>query len=196
MLEPATPLRVVDQIRRRDWRNGSAALGSNDLGRQRTVGDPLSGRALIGPVGPIRLRVRGKQVEMDVQQGLPKAFSPGKPSIFGLYKPNLGGGGGIRTCDQGLMSSWLSGLWVVGVVRSCPVFGGNTPEFRASGCRRPGAVRREQRKMDVEMDVRQGREGAAFTSLRAPSLRIYCPVDPVQWHCFDSWVFIRLPGTR
>jgi hypothetical protein len=51
------------------------------------------------------------------------------------------------------MSSWLSGLWVVGVVRSCPVFGGIKPETTVSGCGRSGAVRREQSEMDVEMDV-------------------------------------------
>jgi hypothetical protein len=70
-----------------------------------------------------------------------------------LHKPYFGGGGGIRTCDQGLMSSWLSGLRMVGVVRSYPVFGGIKPEIAVSGCGRPGAVFREQSEMDVEMDV-------------------------------------------
>jgi hypothetical protein len=43
--------------------------------------------------------------EMDVKQGLSKPFPLRNPSIFGLCKPNPGGGGGIRTCGQGLMSS-------------------------------------------------------------------------------------------
>jgi hypothetical protein len=47
------------------------------------------------------------------------------------------------------MSSWLLGLWVVGAIRLCPVFGGNKPKIEVSGYRRPGADRREQREMDV-----------------------------------------------
>jgi len=51
----------------------------------------------------------GMDVEMDVWQGLPKTILLRKPFIFGLYKPNAGGGGGIRTCDQGLMSPFWHG---------------------------------------------------------------------------------------
>ncbi len=51
--------------------------------------------------------------------------------------------------EQRIMSSWPSGLWVAGVVRSRPVFGGSKPNVETSGCRRPGAVGREQREMDV-----------------------------------------------
>jgi hypothetical protein len=43
--------------------------------------------------------VRGLVVEMVVEQGFPEPFSLRRPSIFGLHKPNSGGGGGIRTCD-------------------------------------------------------------------------------------------------
>jgi hypothetical protein len=73
--------------------------------------------------------------------------------FFGLYEPNSGGGGWTRTSDKGLMSSWLSGSWLVGVVRSYPVFRGDKPKIAMSGCRRPGAAHREQSEMDVEMDV-------------------------------------------
>jgi hypothetical protein len=34
-------------------------------------------------------------VEMDVQQGLPEPILLRKPLVFGLHKPNSGGGGGI-----------------------------------------------------------------------------------------------------
>jgi hypothetical protein len=54
------------------------------------------------------------------------------------------------------MSSWLPGLWVFAAIRSCPVFGRNKPKIELSGCRGPGAVRREQTEMDVKMDVQQG----------------------------------------
>jgi hypothetical protein len=47
---------------------------------------------------------------MDVQQGLLKPFQPSIPFNFGLYKPNSGGGGWVRTSDARLMSSWPSGL--------------------------------------------------------------------------------------
>jgi hypothetical protein len=90
---------------------------------------------------------------MDVQQGLPKPPSLGKPSLFGLYKPNPGGGGWTRTSDKGLMSSWLWGSLLVVIGRLRPVFGGNKPKSAMSSYRRPGAVRREQREMDVKMDV-------------------------------------------
>src|SRR5947209_9320220 len=77
-------------------------------------------------------------------------FSLRKPLKFGLFKPIFGGGGGIRTCDQGLMSSWLFGSPLVTADRCRPVFGGNKPKAEVSGCRRPGAVCREQSEMDVE----------------------------------------------
>src|SRR5205807_1459057 len=64
-----------------------------------------------------------------------------------------GGGGGIRTCDQGLMSSWPWRSLVFGAIRPCAVFGGNKPKVEVSGCPRPGAVCRERREMDVKMDV-------------------------------------------
>ena len=68
--------------------------------------------------------VHGLVVEMVVGQwkwlwgkGLPEPFSLRKPSIFGLNKPDSGGGGWVRTSDTGLMSSWLPGLSMAGAIR-------------------------------------------------------------------------------
>ncbi len=66
-------------------------------------------------------------MEMDVQQGLPKPLSLGKPLIFGSCKPNSRSGGWTRTSNKGLMSSWLSSLWVIAAIRSSPAFGENKP---------------------------------------------------------------------
>jgi hypothetical protein len=103
MLETVTLLHSAGENRRRTWGNGAAPRVLNDLEQQRTPNDPLRDLAPIGSFRAPKVRV----TEMDVEQGLPKPLSLGKPSSFGLYKPNSGGGGGIRTCDQGLMSSWL-----------------------------------------------------------------------------------------
>jgi hypothetical protein len=47
----------------------------------------------------------GMAVEMAVNQGLVGPLSGPKYPLFGLYKPNSGGGGWTRTSDKGLMSS-------------------------------------------------------------------------------------------
>jgi len=90
--------------------------------------------------------------------GCSSVVSPGEvlfgASRFWLLRANFfGGGGGIRTCDQGLMSSWLPSLRLSGGVRLRPVSGGKTPSIEESGCRRTRTINREQRLMDVEMDV-------------------------------------------
>jgi hypothetical protein len=107
MLETVTLLHSAGENRRRTWGNGAAPRVLNDLEQQRTPNDPLRDLAPIGSFRAPKVRVTEMDVQMDVEQGLPKPLSLGKPSSFGLYKPNSGGGGGIRTCDQGLMSSWL-----------------------------------------------------------------------------------------
>jgi hypothetical protein len=55
------------------------------------------------------------------------------------------------------MSSWLLSLRLSGVIRPCPIFGGDKPKIKGSGSRRMGADDREQRLMDVKMDVEGNR---------------------------------------
>jgi len=86
-------------------------------------------------------------------KGFPSPFCSGRRSRLACPSQGCGGGGGIRTCDQGLMSSWLPSLRLSGGVRLRPVSGGKTPSIEESGCRRTRTINREQRLMDVEMDV-------------------------------------------
>jgi hypothetical protein len=45
----------------------------------------------------------GMAEEMAVNQGLVEPFSGPNRSLFGLYKPNSGGGGWVRTSDARLV---------------------------------------------------------------------------------------------
>jgi hypothetical protein len=89
----------------------------------------------------------------DVTEKKMFGYCSASPRFLACLSQSSGGGGGIRTCDQGLMSSWLWGSPSIVAGRSRPVFGRNKPKIEVNGCRRPGAVGREQREMDVEMDV-------------------------------------------
>ena len=79
MLEPATPLHLVGQNRRRNWKNGAPAHVLNALEQRRTVGAFLHDGALIGSFTRMA-------VEMAVNQGLVEPFFRFEVLVFWLVQ--------------------------------------------------------------------------------------------------------------